>query len=78
MNKPIKPSPQPADMLPVQLTYRLKTHTFPPGITLAEAVGTLGLVPEQVLAILGGELVQADRILQPGDQIQLISVISGG
>ena len=62
----------------VNLIYRLKTYSLAPGLSLAEALETIGLLPEQVLAVRSGELIQSDQRLLPGDQIQLISVISGG
>lgn len=60
------------------LIYRLKKFQVPPGQTLAIAIKTLNLLPEEVMAVSQGILIQADYILLPGDQVELISVISGG
>ena len=61
-----------------ELTYRLKKFQVPPGQTLADAIKNLNMQPEEVLAVLQGVLIFADYVLLPGDQIELISVISGG
>jgi sulfur carrier protein ThiS len=36
------------------------------------------LNPEQVLAVRGGKLIHEATIVQDGDEIKLVAVISGG
>jgi sulfur carrier protein ThiS len=60
------------------LIHRNKRHTVRAGSTLRDAILHIGLSPEAVLASRGGELVTDDVILQAGDEIRLVAVISGG
>lgn len=49
------------------------------GSTIAQVVAALGLRPGQVwLAMVDGILVEADRPLQPGDELTLIPPVGGG
>ena len=50
----------------------------PAPTTVGEALQFLGIPAEQYLALLDGELVDAQRKLADGDTIRLIGVISGG
>jgi sulfur carrier protein ThiS len=63
---------------PATLIHRGKRFEVRCGTTLRDAVRKLGFSPESVLAVRNGELVTDDRILQPGEEIQLVAVISGG
>jgi sulfur carrier protein ThiS len=60
------------------LIHRGKRYQVRSGSTLRDAVRKLGFSPEAVLAVRNGELVTDDRILAPGEEIQLVAVISGG
>ncbi len=51
---------------------------MPAGILLSQALESIDVNPESVLAIRDGELIKADTVLAEGDQIRLIQVISGG
>jgi sulfur carrier protein ThiS len=52
--------------------------TAPAGKTLDKTIILLGLQPLAYLAVRGDEMLTADEILKPGDQIRLVAVVSGG
>jgi sulfur carrier protein ThiS len=60
------------------LLHRGRRFEVRSGTTLRDAIRKAGLSPEAVLAAKDGELITDDRILRPGEEIQLVSVISGG
>ena len=60
------------------LIHRGKRYRVRSGTTLRDAIRKLGFSPEAVLAARDGELITDDRILLPGEEIQLVAVISGG
>jgi len=62
----------------VKLIYRNKEWEVRPGITVKKAIEEVGLRVEAVLPIKDGKLITEDTILQDGDEIKLIAVISGG
>jgi len=47
-------------------------------MTLLSALEKCGILSESVIATRNGELILDDEILQDGDEIKLVSVISGG
>jgi sulfur carrier protein ThiS len=47
-------------------------------VTVRDAISKCGLNPEQVLAVRAGKLINEATILQDGDEIKLVAVISGG
>ena len=47
-------------------------------MTLLSALQKISVVPESVIATREGEMILDDEILQDGDVIKLIAVISGG
>lgn len=49
-----------------------------PGMTLLSTLLKLDILPETVLATRDGEMLTEDEILQDGETIDLIEVISGG
>jgi sulfur carrier protein ThiS len=57
---------------------RDKTFEVRAGMTVRDALEKIGVVPESVLATRQGELLTDDEIIQEGDIIKLVSVISGG
>lgn len=63
---------------PIRITYQNQTFEFEPPLTLQEALERLGITPEAVLAIRGGELIESEVQLNKGDEVRLISVIAGG
>lgn len=48
------------------------------GSTILDAVRSLGVRPDEVLAIMGGRPVPIDRVLHDGDHVELIAIASGG
>lgn len=63
---------------PAVLVFRKVETSVPAGQSLGAAIRQIGLEPETVLAMRSGELIQAEAVVQAGDRIKLISVISGG
>lgn len=62
----------------VKLILRDKEYELKPGMTLLSALQKIDVVPESVIATRDGEMILEDEILQDGDVIKLIAVISGG
>ncbi len=62
----------------VKIILRDKEYEVRAGMTLHSALKKLGILPEGVLATRNGEMITEDEILREGDEIRLISVISGG
>jgi thiamine biosynthesis protein ThiS len=67
-----------ADAMTVKLTLRDQEYEVRAGMTLLSALEKLSISPETVLATRDGELITEDEILQDGDHIRLVAVISGG
>lgn len=62
----------------VVVVLRGEEHLLPAPITLGEALHLLNLPPELYLAVRNGEMIGEDTLLEHGDRVQLVSVISGG
>ena len=62
----------------VKLVFRDQEYETRPGIGLREALKKLGIPGESVLATRDGGMITDDEILQDGEVIKLIAVISGG
>lgn len=62
----------------VKLILRDKEYEVKPGMTLRHSLLKVDLRPEAVLATRQGEMITEDEILQDGDVIRLVAVISGG
>ena len=62
----------------VKLSLRNQEYEVKPGMTLRHALLKIGVQPEAVLATRQGEMITEDEVLRDGDEIKLISVISGG
>jgi sulfur carrier protein ThiS len=60
------------------IQVRGKRHEMRAGIPVRKAMKILQLTPDSHLIIRRGELITDDEILQPGDLIELMPVISGG
>lgn len=65
-------------MMAVTLSLRDQEYTVKPGMTLRDALLKLDIVPESVIPVRDGELITDDRLLQDGERIKLVAVISGG
>lgn len=62
----------------MKIVYRDKEWNLKGGLTARAAISKIGLDPEAVLVIRNGHLVTDDTLLEEGDQVRLIAVISGG
>jgi len=62
----------------VMLRKRGVDYEVKAGMTLGSALKVLDILPETVLATRQGELILEDEIIQEGELIILIDVISGG
>lgn len=51
---------------------------LPQGDTVERLMRGLDLFPDAWIAVIDGEPVPIDRPLQDGDEVRLISVVSGG
>ncbi len=60
------------------ITYRDRTFEVRAGMTVRDAIFRCDLHPNAVLPVCNGKLVTDDYLLQKGDQIKLVAVISGG
>jgi sulfur carrier protein ThiS len=65
-------------MTMVKLTFRGEEHEVAAGMTLRQAVEKLDLNPHMVLGVCKGKLITDDTVLNDGDEIKLVAVISGG
>ena len=62
----------------VKLILREKEFEVRPGMTLQSALKKCDVLSESVIATREGELILDDEILNDGDVIKLVAVISGG
>lgn len=62
----------------VKLVLRDKEYKVNEGMNLLSALKKCNIVPESVIATLNGEMILDDEILNDGDVVKLIAVISGG
>jgi len=60
------------------VVLRRQTWEVEAGITARELLKRLDLNPQSYLVTRDGELISEDTIIQPGDKIRLVAVISGG
>jgi sulfur carrier protein ThiS len=61
-----------------QITFRNETHEVRAGMTLRSALKKLDIPVESVLCVCSNTLVTDDELIQEGDHIRLVPVISGG
>ena len=64
--------------MPVTLILRDREYEVKAGMTLQHALEKIEVQPESVIAVRDGEMITDDEILQDGDRIKLVAVISGG
>lgn len=62
----------------VKLILRNKEYEVKPGMTLRDSLRKIQVFPESVLATRDGEMITDDEILNDGETVRLIAVISGG
>jgi len=63
---------------PPVLIFRKQEYPVKPGILLMDALKSISLEPEMILAVRDGVVLQAEDILSPGDRIKIIARIAGG
>ncbi len=64
--------------MPVKLVLREKAYEVKAGMTLRHSLEKIELTPESTLAVRNGQMITEDEILQEGDIVRLVAVISGG
>ena len=62
----------------VTLILRGQEYTVKSGMNLGHSLGKINVLPEAVLATRNGQMITEDEILEDGDIVKLIAVISGG
>ncbi|MBI9047543.1 MAG: MoaD/ThiS family protein [Anaerolineaceae bacterium] len=62
----------------ITIKLRKKIFTVEKSTSVKKTLKMIGLNPESYLVIRDGELITEDELLKPGDEIKLVSVISGG
>jgi sulfur carrier protein ThiS len=62
----------------MKITYRDKEWELKGRRRVREAIKEVGLLPQTVLAVRDGKLLTGDVMLEEGDEIKLVAVISGG
>jgi len=62
----------------MHITYRNQHWNFDESLIVDQMLKRIALMPESVLVVRDGRLLTEDQRLQPGDEIKIVSVISGG
>jgi sulfur carrier protein ThiS len=62
----------------VNIIFRQEEHEVPAPVSVRDALRLLGLSPESYLVLRDGVLLDETEILQDGETIRLVGVISGG
>ena len=62
----------------VKLVLRKQTYEVKAGMALYHSLEKVGIPFESVLAIRNGEMLTEEEILNDGDEIRLVAVVSGG
>jgi|Deesub1362A_J573_1020465.scaffolds.fasta_scaffold00253_9 sulfur carrier protein ThiS len=62
----------------VKIVFRDREFELPGGITILQALKMLDIPSQTVIPVRGDELIPEDEPLMDGEEIELISVISGG
>jgi sulfur carrier protein ThiS len=65
-------------MSTAKITYHKQEWEVNSGMTVRDAIVKIGLDPYAVLALREKKLVNDQTIIEPGDEIRLVNVISGG
>lgn len=58
--------------------YHNQTWQVRSGMTVRDAIMKLELDPQTVLAVRDKRLINEETLLEPGDEVRLVNVISGG
>jgi thiamine biosynthesis protein ThiS len=62
----------------MHIVYRDKEWFVDQEMTVNQMLKHLKLLPESVLVVCNGQLIAEDQKLQPGDEVKIVSVVSGG
>jgi len=62
----------------MKIIYRDKEWELQGRRRVRDAIKEVGLIPQAVLAVRDGKLLTGDVMLDKGDEVKLIAVISGG
>ncbi len=62
----------------MHIVYRDKEWFLDQALTVNQMLKYLKLLPESVLVVRNGHLVAEDQKLQPGDEVKIVAVVSGG
>jgi sulfur carrier protein ThiS len=62
----------------VKIVFRDQEWEVKSGMTVRAALEKIGLDPYSVLALRQRKLINDQTILEPGDEIRLVNVVSGG
>jgi sulfur carrier protein len=62
----------------MHVTYRDKEWRFDEDMTVLRLLKRLDILPENVLVVRNGQLITEDQRVQPGDEVKIVAVISGG
>lgn len=62
----------------VTVIYRDKTWEVKAGSTVRHIIEKAGMNPESILAVRDGKLINDATLVQDGDTIKLVAVVSGG
>ena len=61
-----------------KIKYRKQEWEVNSSMTVRAAIEKVGLDPYSVLALRNKKLINDQTIIEPGDEIKLVNVISGG
>lgn len=61
-----------------KIRYQKREWQVPSGTTVRVAIESLGLDPQAVLALRNKKVIQDNTLIEPGDEIKLVNMISGG
>lgn len=61
-----------------KLTYHTQQWEIESGVTIRAALQQVGLDPNNVLALRQKKILNDRAIVEPGDEIKIVNVITGG
>lgn len=62
----------------LEVLYRGKTYRFDERMSALKLVRLMGLSWEEVLVLREGRILTEDEMVNPGDSIRVVAVVSGG
>ncbi len=62
----------------MKIIYRDQQRELQGRRRVKDAIKEIGLIPHTVLAVRDGKLLTEDMMLEDGDEVKLVTVISGG